>query len=175
MLNTAIIQRRNTLVLFNFSAFRSIIRQKQHTNLCRLTRLPVCRTSKQRGDIVSAVAEGDTRDGRFYFTTHDGRSTHAARAMIDNEPTLTSDLQTPSHDDRCASTSKQHLARQIRSAWVTYTPMRRPTALILCYIRRRHYVVTGALTINVWQTHRAGACIIWICNTRRLSRREKKS
>ena len=56
---------------------------------------------------------------------HDGRTTRAALTMIDNEATLTFDLQTPSQDDGCAPTySKQRMTPmqpdEIRSAQVTY-------------------------------------------------------
>ena len=42
---------------------------------------------------VDTVLEGDNRDGRFYFTADDVRSTLAVRAMIDNEATTTFHLQ----------------------------------------------------------------------------------
>ena len=57
---------------------------------------------------------------------HDGRTTRAALAMIDNKTTLTFDLQTPSQDDGCAPTySKLRTTPRhttvIRSARVTYS------------------------------------------------------
>jgi len=42
---------------------------------------------------VDSMLEGDNRDGRFYFTVDDVRSTLAAKAMIDNEATATFHLQ----------------------------------------------------------------------------------
>jgi len=44
--------------------------------------------------------ETDNRDGRFYFTANDGRATFAATTMIDNEATVTFDLQARATEQR---------------------------------------------------------------------------